>query len=174
MEKLKITTRSASLDLQAGQALLRIIQAETGEALQAVRRLFEEYAASLDFDLGFQNFGDELKHLPADYASPEGRLLLAIYKEQAVGCVALRKLETGICEMKRLYVKPQFQNLKIGKSLAEAVIAEAKKIGYSLMRLDTVPAMARARTLYESLGFQEIPPYRYNPIIGTVFMELTL
>jgi len=153
---------------------IRIVQAETGEALQSVRLLFEEYAASLHFDLGFQNFGDELKHLPADYAPPDGRLLLAIYKDQAAGCVALRKLEESICEMKRLYVRPQLQNLKIGKSLAAAVIEEAGKIGYSRMRLDTVPSMARARTLYESLGFKEIPPYRYNPITGTVFMELIL
>jgi len=153
---------------------LRIVQAESGEALQSARLLFEEYAASLGFDLGFQNFDDELKHLPADYAPPDGRLLLAIYEEQAAGCVALRKLEKDICEMKRLYIRPKFRNLKIGRALAEAVIAEARKIGYSHMRLDTVPAMARARTLYESLGFTEIPPYRYNPIIGTVFMELTM
>ncbi len=161
MEKLEITA-------------LRIIPAETGEALQSVRLLFEEYAASLDFDLGFQNFDDELKHLPADYALPDGCLLLAIYKELAAGCVALRKLEEGLCEMKRLYVRPQFQGLKIGRSLAQAIIAEAKEIGYYRMLLDTVPAMARARNLYESLGFKEIPPYRYNPIRGTVFMELVL
>jgi GNAT superfamily N-acetyltransferase len=153
---------------------LRIIQAETGEALQAVRLLFGEYAASLDFDLGFQNFGDELKNLPADYASPGGRLFLAIYENQPAGCVALRKLDAGICEMKRLYVRPPFQSLKIGKALAEAVIAEAKALGYSRMRLDTVPAMARARKLYTSLGFKEIPPYRYNPISDTAFMELVL
>jgi len=155
-------------------SILQIVPAETGEALQSVRLLFEEYAASLDFDLGFQSFGDELKHLPADYVPPDGRLLLAIYQEQAAGCVALRKLEADVCEMKRLFVRPPFQNLKIGKSLAEAVIAEAKKIGYSHMRLDTVPSMARAQKLYTSLGFKEIPPYRYNPINGTVFMELAL
>jgi ribosomal protein S18 acetylase RimI-like enzyme len=174
MGKLKITKREAPLAPQTIQAALRIVPAETGEALQAVRLLFEEYAASLDFDLGFQNFGEELKHLPADYASPDGRLLLAVYNAQAAGCVALRKLEADVCEMKRLYVRPQFQNLKIGKSLAEAIIEEAKKIDYSRMRLDTVPSMARAGKLYESLGFKEIPPYRYNPISGTVFMELSL
>jgi len=161
MEKLEITA-------------LRIVPAEAGEALQSVRLLFKEYAASLDFDLGFQNFSDELKHLPADYAQPDGRLLLAIYKDQVAGCVALRKLEEGLCEMKRLFVRPRFQSLKIGRSLAQAVIAEAKAIGYSRIRLDTVPSMRRARALYETLGFKEIPPYRYNPIFGTVFMELTL
>lgn len=162
------------LDPHDGQVVLRIVQAESGEALQSVRLLFEEYAASLDFDLGFQNFDDELKHLPAEYAPPAGRLLLAIYKDQNAGCVALRKLDTDICEMKRLYVRPQFRRLKIGRLLAEAIIAEAKKIGYFHMRLDTVPAMARARALYAVLGFKEIPPYRYNPIRGTAFMELAL
>lgn len=153
---------------------LQIFPAETSEALQAVRLLFEEYAASLDFDLGFQNFGEELKNLPSAYASPNGRLLLAVYEDQAAGCVALRKLEAGVCEMKRLFVRPQFQNFKIGKSLVQAIIIEAEKLGYSRMRLDTVPSMKRARILYESLGFKKIPPYRYNPIAGTVFMELAL
>jgi GNAT superfamily N-acetyltransferase len=157
-----------------GIIMLKIAQAETNEAIQAARRLFEEYAASLGFDLSFQNFGQELTHLPGDYAPPDGRLLLVIYENQLAGCVALRKFENGICEMKRLYVRPQFRSLGIGKALAEAIIEEARKIGYIRMRLDTVPSMARARTLYEALGFKAIPPYRYNPIVGTMFMELVL
>lgn len=174
MENSNTEEKIVFFDPQEGQAGIRIVQAETGEALQAARVLFEEYAASLDFDLGFQGFDEELKQLPADYASPDGRLLLAIYHDHAAGCVALRKLDADICEMKRLYVRPQFRSLKIGRLLADAVITEAKKIGYAYMRLDTVPSMARARALYEALGFKKIHPYRYNPVSGTAFMELNL
>ncbi len=154
--------------------MLEIVQAETNEAVQSARLLFEEYAASLDFDLNFQNFGEELTHLPGDYVPPDGRLLLAIYQDQVAGCVALRKLEEGICEMKRLYIRPQFRSFEIGKALAEAIIEEAQRIGYARMRLDTVPSMQRARVLYKTLGFKEIQPYRYNPIPGTAFMEVVL
>lgn len=156
------------------QAEFKIIPAETGEALQAVRLLFEEYAASLNFDLSFQNFDEELKQLPAHYAPPDGRLLLAIYQEQAAGCIALRKLRTDVCEMKRLFVRPQFQSLKIGKALTEAIIAEARNIGYFCMLLDTVPTMLRARKLYAALGFEEIAPYCNNPVQGAIFMKLIL
>lgn len=154
--------------------MLKIVQAKTNEAVQSARLLFEEYAASLDFDLTFQNFGEELAHLPGDYVPPDGCLLLASYQDQVAGCVALRKLAEGICEMKRLYIRPQFRSLGIGKALAEAIIEEARQIGYARMRLDTVPSMRRARALYEALGFKEIQPYRYNPIPGTVFMEVVL
>ncbi|MGH7598612.1 MAG: GNAT family N-acetyltransferase [bacterium] len=156
------------------KAAPKILQAETEDALQSARSLFEEYAASLDFDLNFQNFGEELAHLPGDYAQPCGRLLLAMYQDQVAGCVALRKLEEGICEMKRLYIRPQFRSLGIGKALVQALIDEAQRIGYARMRLDTVPSMQRARTLYKALGFTEIQPYRYNPISGTAFMEVVL
>lgn len=154
--------------------MLKIVQAETNEAIQSARLLFEEYAASLDFGLNFQSFDQELAHLPGDYAPPDGRLLLAIYQDQAAGCIALRKLAEDICEMKRLYIRPQFRNLGIGKALAQALIEEARRIGYARMRLDTVPSMQRARALYEALGFKEIQPYRYNPIPGTAFMEVLL
>lgn len=154
--------------------MLKIVQAETNEAIQSARLLFEEYAASLDFDLGFQGFDLELANLPGDYAPPDGQLLLAIYQEQLAGCVALRKLEEGICEMKRLYVRPRFRSLGIGKDLAQALIEEARRIGYVRMCLDTVPSMPRAKMLHQSLGFKEIHPYRYNPIAGTVFMEVVL
>jgi putative acetyltransferase len=135
--------------------------------------LFLEYAHSLGFSLCFQNFDKELASVPGDYAPPDGRLLLAEHEEQLAGCVDLHKLEDGICEMTRLYVRPQFRRLKVGRALAESIIAEARGIGYRRMRLDTVaPLMANAVSLYRQLGFQEIAPYRTNPIEGALYMEL--
>jgi ribosomal protein S18 acetylase RimI-like enzyme len=154
--------------------MLKIVPIKAGEERHQICLLFEEYAASLDFDLSFQNFEEELANLPGDYTPPEGRLLLAWWDDQIAGCVALRKINPEGCEMKRLYVRPQFRRLEIGKTLAGEIIKEAKKIGYTWMRLDTVPSMKEARALYESLGFKKIPPYRHNPIAGAVFLELRL
>jgi len=139
-----------------------------------VRSLFEEYASSLDFRLDFQNFADELAGLPGEYASPHGQLLLAKCDAAVAGCVALRRIDRTMCEMKRLYVRPAFRRWKIGRRLTEAIIAEAAIIGYRRMRLDTVPSMTEARRLYESLGFRDISPYRHNPVPGARFMELEL
>ena len=111
--------------------------------------------------------------LPGDYSPPEGRLLLAEYEGHLAGCVALHKLEADICEMKRLYVRPPFRRLKLGRALAESVITEARGIGYQRMRLDTIaPLMSTAVSLYRQLGFREIAPYRTNPIEGALYMEL--
>lgn len=151
-----------------------IIQAENEGHLQQIRKLFIEYAAGLNFGLCFQDFKRELEGLPGEYVPPEGRLLLALYNGQVAGCIALRKLCEGICEMKRLYVKPEFRRRGIGRALAVAIIQEAKKLGYEYMRLDTAPSMKEAIALYRSLGFKRIPPYRYNPIEGAMFMELSL
>ena len=144
------------------------------EDLPDVRHLFEEYASSLDFRLDFQNFTEELAGLPGEYAPPHGRLLLAKCDATIAGCVALRKISKKTCEMKRLYVRPAFRRLRIGRKLTEAIIAEAVTIGYKLIRLDTVPSMVEARRMYESLGFRDISPYRHNPIPGAQFMELNL
>ncbi|MHC4639956.1 MAG: GNAT family N-acetyltransferase [Planctomycetota bacterium] len=154
--------------------MLKITKVQREEELKEIRNLFTEYADSLGFDLCFQNFEQELANLPGDYAPPAGCLLLAKYKDQTAGCIGLRRLSDEVCEMKRLYVKPEFRGMKIGRRLAEAIIEKARNIGYARMRLDTVPSMEAARALYLSLGFEEISPYRHNPIEGTVFMELKL
>lgn len=154
--------------------MLKIITAEIEEHLHEIRELFKEYTESLGFDLSFQNFDKEFSELPGKYATPDGRLLLATYDEKIAGCVGLRKFKDDICEMKRLYVRPEFRRKGIGKALSIAVINMAKEIGYKTMRLDTVPWMKEAITLYHSLGFIDIPAYRYNPIPGTIYMELQL
>jgi len=154
--------------------MLKIIHIESDKYLDDVRNLFREYAASLDFDLSFQDFEKELRELPNQYISPYGCILLALYEGKTSGCVALRKIDDTICEMKRLYVKSDFRGKSIGRNLAIAIIEEARKFGYKCMRLDTLASMEKARLLYYSLGFMEIEPYCYNPIEGAIFMELIL
>ena len=139
-----------------------------------MRLLFVEYAESLGVDLSYQGFDAELATLPGDYAAPRGRLLLARVDERAAGCVALRALTDEIAEMKRLYVRPAFRGGKLGRQLAARVVDEARTLGYRSMRLDSLPGMTEAITLYESLGFRRIEAYRFSPVPGTVFMELTI
>jgi putative acetyltransferase len=140
-----------------------------------VHELFEEYAESLGFDLCFQGFDVELATLPGRYAPPSGRLLLARVDGSPVGCVALRDLDDGICEMKRLYVRPEARGTGAGTLLTDAIIAEARAAGYTRMRLDTIaPIMERAVSLYRRRGFIEIPAYAEHPIDGALYLELTL
>jgi putative acetyltransferase len=140
-----------------------------------IRELFQEYAESLGFDLCFQGFDVELATLPGRYARPTGRLLLARAAGETVGCVALRGLEPGVCEMKRLYVRPNGRGTGAGTLLTDAIIAEARAAGYRRMRLDTIaPIMDRAVSLYRRRGFVEIAAYAENPIEGALYLELTL
>jgi putative acetyltransferase len=160
---------------EMGNPRLTMTQAESPDQIEKARELFLEYAESLGFSLCFQNFDQELAGLPGDYAPPSGRLLLAEYRGQLAGCVALHRLGPDICEMKRLYLRPQFRGRGLGRLQAEAVMAEARTIGYRKMRLDTVePVMPNAVAMYRRLGFREIEPYRPNPIAGALYMELDL
>ena len=142
--------------------------------VETARALFIEYHESLGISLCFQNVDAEVASLPGAYAPPEGRLLVAFVGDRPAGCVALRKLEDGICEMKRLWVRPAFRGTRLGRRLAEAVLSEARAAGYRAIRLDTLPSMREAQALYVSLGFVDIPPYNDHPIEGTRFMELAL
>ncbi|MGH9522518.1 MAG: GNAT family N-acetyltransferase [Terriglobales bacterium] len=155
--------------------MIEILAAHAPERIATIRELFLEYAASLGFSLCFQSFDEELAALPGDYSPPRGRLLLAIADNRSAGCVALHPLEASVCEMKRLYVRPDFRGRGLGRMLAERVLADARSIGYERIRLDTVePVMGAAVAMYHAMGFHEIPPYRPNPMPGTLYMELEL
>jgi ribosomal protein S18 acetylase RimI-like enzyme len=154
---------------------MQIIQAQSATEIETARKLFEEYAAALNFSLCFQNFDQEVSGLPGKYAPPAGRLLLAVQEHEVAGCIALRPLPDNACEMKRLFVRPQFRGQALGDQLVAAVMEAAREIGYERMRLDTVPGkMDRAIALYRAIGFQEIEPYYHNPVAGALFMELAL
>lgn len=152
----------------------RIIEADSPETLAVARRLFEEYGASLEVDLDFQNFPAELAGLRGEYARPAGGLLLGLEGIEPVGCVAFRRLEAGVAEMKRLYVRPIARGGGWGRRLVKRAIGEARAAGYDRLRLDTLPGMQRALGLYLDLGFVETDPYRHNPVPGARFLELDL
>lgn len=154
---------------------VQIRQAESDADVESARDIFREYETRLGLDLCFQNFEGELKDLPGKYSPPTGRLYLAIVDGDVAGCIALRELEPGTCEMKRLFVRENFRGKKIGRLLVDRLIDEAREIGYNRMRLDTFPPkMENAVRLYESYGFYPISAYYDNPNEGVLFMELEL
>jgi ribosomal protein S18 acetylase RimI-like enzyme len=166
--------------------------------LEAARAIFRDYAASLGIDLGFQNFDDELANLPGDYVEPRGALLLALVNTidtavrvnaqplqrsngglaHVAGCCALRPLDSAdypnAAEMKRLYVRPEFRGVGLGRQLAEAILDAARGAGYACVLLDTLDDMESARALYEDLGFVEVPPYYHNPVAGSHYLKADL
>jgi putative acetyltransferase len=157
---------------------IRLVPADTRELLADARTLFREYAASLDVDLCFQGFEEELASLPGDYEAPQGQLLLALVDGGLAGCGALRPLDDvdypNACEMKRLYVRPAFRRFGLGRLLAQRLLDDARRAGYSNMLLDTLDDMESARGLYATLGFEEVPPYYYNPIAGAHYLRARL
>ena len=158
--------------------VIALIRADAEPHLAPARELLREYARSLDVDLSFQNFEAELASLPGDYAAPAGQLLLALVDGALAGCGGLRALAdvdyANACEMKRLYVRPAFRRFGLGRVLAQALLDEARRAGYSVMLLDTLDDMASARGLYALLGFEEIPPYYFNPIMGAHYLKAEL
>lgn len=152
----------------------KTVTEQDSAGIEEIKQLFWEYAQSLEIDLGFQDFDTEFRTLPGNYAEPDGALLLALVDGQAAGCIALRKIGEGICEMKRLYVREAYRGLKMGKKLIARILEEASQRHYDYMRLDTLATMTRAYDLYRSFGFYEIAPYVYNPIPGAIFMERPL
>lgn len=152
----------------------RIGHAQRAAEIDDVRELFVEYEKSVGVDLCFQGFAEEVDGLPGDYAPPRGRLLVAYDGGAAAGCVALRPLDQNSCEMKRLYVRPEWRSAGLGLRLVERVIAEARGLGYQRIHLDTLPSMQAAQRLYERMGFRNAPPHRANPVAGARFLARDL
>jgi ribosomal protein S18 acetylase RimI-like enzyme len=155
--------------------MLTLKQVESAEEIEQTRQLFQEYVTWLGVNLCFQNYDKEVAGLPGEYVPPTGRLYLANEHDETAGCIALRKLGDDICEMKRLYVRPQFRRQGLGRTLVDRIIEDARQIGYRRMRLDTLPGkMDQAIAMYRSLGFKDIERYYDNPYETAAFMELDL
>ena len=154
--------------------LIQIVRAVDTRSVAIVRELFREYAESLEFSLDFQDFEREVRRLPGEYGPPRGALFLAWVEGDSAGCVGVRPIDAHTCEMKRLYVRPEFRVRGVGRVLAERALEEGRDLGYESMRLDTVPSMTAAIALYRSMGFTDIPAYRHNPVPGALFLERKL
>ena len=153
---------------------LRTLTADDTVAVENVRQFFRNYAAWLGVDLSFQGFEEEMASLPGAYSAPGGRLFYAERAGQPAGCVGIRPFSAGLCEMKRLYVRPEYRGLRLGRMLAEGILDAARIAGYDSILLDTLDDMESARALYQELGFEEIPPYYYNPIAGAHYLKADL
>ena len=153
---------------------MKIKHPQTKTEMDEIRRLFREYESFLDVDLCFQSFEEELASLPGKYSRPSGDLLIGLDGERIVGCVAIRKLDDGVCEMKRLFVRPEARGKGLGRRLAQEIIKVARELGYSIMRLDTLDKLLEAKRLYENLGFRKTESYYENPLPGVVYLELVL
>jgi ribosomal protein S18 acetylase RimI-like enzyme len=170
-------TRPAPSSSEHSDALpdIRLVEADTPALLAAAREILLEYRDSLDVDLCFQNFDHEVQHLPGAYAAPGGHLLLALVDGEVAGCGAVQPLPDcdypNACEMKRLYVRRAFRRFGLGRRIAQALMDEAAELGYSAMLLDTLDDMEAARGLYASLGFEEVPPYYFNPVPGAHYLK---
>lgn len=151
-----------------------IREVDPDSELDILRNLFREYVEELGDDLDFQGFQEELKNLPGQYSPPRGSLYLALVEGSPAGCIALRNIDGTTCEMKRLFVRPEYRSMKIGRALVETLLADARSRGYRTMKLDTLERLEAAYQLYRSLGFRETAPYTYNPLPGAVFMETDL
>jgi GNAT superfamily N-acetyltransferase len=153
---------------------IHLVQPQSGTDWRHARDLVEQYAASLGVDLSFQNLAHELQHLTSEYAPPTGAFLLAVQQGAHLGCVGLRQFSAGVGEIKRLYTIPSARGQRVGRLLADGIIASARQLRFTRLLLDTLPSMQAAQSLYLGMGFKPIPAYRFNPISGTVFLELTL
>lgn len=151
-----------------------IVRVTGGPRLAIIRRLFREYQQDLGVDLCFQSFEEELAGLPGRYGPPGGAILLAHHRCHAAGCVALRDLGKGVCEMKRMFVRPRFRGLGLGRALAEAIVSEGRRLGYRTMKLDTVPKLQTALSIYRDLGFRKTAPYCHNPLQGAIYLAKRL
>ncbi|MGQ4809071.1 hypothetical protein NKDENANG_02467 [Candidatus Entotheonellaceae bacterium PAL068K] len=166
--------RDAVLREPEAYRMITFVRAQSDDHIEQVRALFQEYANALGIDLSFQNFAQELAGLPGDYAPPHGRLLLALYETEVAGCLALRRLADGVCEGKRLYIRPPFRGKGVGRALKLAMLHEARQLGYQCFRWDSLPFMTAANALYRSIGAKNIEPYCSNPIERAMFWELDL
>jgi GNAT superfamily N-acetyltransferase len=155
--------------------MIELKEVRTDREFQTAAELFKEYVSQLGVDLSFQNFDQEVKDLSQEYSRPDGILFIAWQNEQTpLGCFGIRKLEDSVCELKRMYVSAQARGLGIGRQLLRKAVAAGRELGYTTMRLDTLPKMAAAMNLYEKEEFYEIAPYRFNPIAGTKYLEVKL
>ena len=151
-----------------------IVVAQTAEDFKTGAKLFREYAATLQVDLAFQDFEKEIASISLQYNQPGGALLLLKINNQVVGCAGIRELDPQVAELKRMYVRAEYRQHKLGRHLLDHALELAKSLGYGKIRLDTLPDMVQAQNLYRSYHFYEIPPYRFNPVAGTVYMEKLL